>query len=110
MHGQQNKKTFRTDVGPVQNMSPPTKIKSFMNLIEAWFKRMRFSAARFPHVAYLHMQTHESMFDMKEMLRQKQYSDRMNSSRPTIIGLHPKLNGMYVLPLLLLRAVRAAYT
>jgi hypothetical protein len=39
------------------------------------------------------MQTDESMLDMSEMLRQKQYSDRMNLSRPTVIGLHPKLNG-----------------
>jgi hypothetical protein len=71
---------------------------------------MWFSAARFPHVAYLYMQTDESMPDMNEMLRQKQYSDRMNLSRPTIIGLHPKLYGIYMLPLLLLLAVRAAYT
>ena len=103
-------KTFNIYVGPVQNMSPHTKIKSFMNLIETWFKQMWFSGARFPHVAYLHMQTDEIMPDMNEMLCQKQYSDRMNLSRPTIIGLHPEWNGIYVLPLLLLRAVRAANT
>jgi hypothetical protein len=36
LHGQQNikKKNISSDVGPVQNMSPHNKIKSFMNLIE----------------------------------------------------------------------------
>ena len=63
----------------------------------------------FPHVSYLHMQTDESMVGMNEMLRQRQYSDRMNLSRPTIIGPHPKWNNIYVLPVLLLRAVLAAY-
>ena len=56
-----------------------------MNLIEVWF-----SAAKFPDVAYLHTQTDEMKLDMNEMLRQKQYSDRISVSRPTIIGLHPK--------------------
>jgi hypothetical protein len=51
-------------------MSPHNKIKSFMNLIEEWFKQMWFSAAKFPHVAYLHMQTDENVLDMNEMLRQ----------------------------------------
>ena len=50
------------------------------------------------------------MLGMNETLRQRQYSDRMNLSRPTIIGLHPKLNKIYVLPALLLRVVLAAYT
>jgi len=71
---------------------------------------MWFSAARFPLVAYLHMQTNESVPDMNEMLRQKQYSDSRNLSRNTIIGLRPKWNGICVLPLLLLRAVCADCT